>query len=104
MAHFAKIEGGKVVNVIVADSVDGFDGVWVQTSYNTVAGVHHNDDKTPSGQPALRKNYAAIGYIYDEALDAFYADRVGDPTVDFDPITCTWVCNTPPPAPEVPPT
>ena len=91
MAHFAKIEGGKVVNVIVVDSAESFDGVWVQTSYNARGGTHYDANGNPTDLPALRKNYAGIGYIYDEALDAFYEDRAGDPTVELDPVTCLWI-------------
>ena len=40
-------------------------GTWLQTSYNTYAG-QHNLGGTP-----LRKNYANIGYTYDETKDAF---------------------------------
>jgi hypothetical protein len=39
--------------------------IWVQTSYNTIGGVH-----TKGGIP-LRKNFAGIGYTYDEDRDAF---------------------------------
>ena len=56
MAHFAEIVDGLVVRVIVADTKEWCDenlgGVWVQTSYNTVGGVHQL-----GGEP-LRKNYA----------------------------------------------
>jgi hypothetical protein len=66
MSHYAKIENGIVTEVIVAeaDVIAERDGVWVQTSYNTHGGQH------PEGRP-LRKNFAGIGYTYDEARDAF---------------------------------
>ena len=68
MSHFAKVENGVVVQVIVAeqDVIDSgiFGHGWVQTSYNTRGGQH------PEGRP-LRKNYAGIGYTYDEDRDAF---------------------------------
>lgn len=81
MAHYAFLdEDNIVVEVIVGrDENDLAPGVtsWedyygavrgqrcLQTSYNTVAGVHAFD-----GTP-LRGNYAGIGFTYDEALDAF---------------------------------
>lgn len=72
MSHFAKVENGIVTQVIVAeqDMIDSgiFGEGWVQTSYNTYGGKHPNN--TP-----LRKNYAGVGYIYDENLDAFYAPQ-----------------------------
>ena len=68
MSHFAKVENGIVTQVIVAeqDVIDSgiFGHGWVQTSYNTHGGQH------PEGRP-LRKNYAGIGYTYDEQRDAF---------------------------------
>ena len=68
MSHFAKVENGIVVQVIVAeqDVIDTgiFGHGWVQTSYNTHGGQH------PEGRP-LRKNYAGIGYTYDAQRDAF---------------------------------
>ena len=75
MAHFAEIDGNNIVlRVIVVgddDCKDGsgneseavgaafcnrlLGGVWKQTSYNA----------------RIRKNYAGMGFTYDEALDAF---------------------------------
>jgi hypothetical protein len=73
MAHYAQIENGIVVNVIVVNNnellVDGveieskgsefcqslFGGDWVQTSYNGT----------------IRKQYAGIGYTYNETADVF---------------------------------
>ena len=73
MGHFAKVEQGIVTNVIVAEQefIDTLPNKtdWVQTSYNTYAGVHQ------LGGTPLRKNYAGIGSIYDKQQDAFYAPR-----------------------------
>jgi hypothetical protein len=75
MAHFAEINSeGIVQRVIVVDNKDTLDengqeseavgvafcnnllgGIWKQTSYNAT----------------IRKNYAGIGYKYDEELDSF---------------------------------
>ena len=74
MAHFVRIENGVVVQGIVVSNQDTADehgvekedigiafcsnllgGTWKQTSYNA----------------RIRKNYAGIGYTYDETLDAF---------------------------------
>lgn len=71
MSHFAKVLDGKVIQVIVAEPEffqtykDTSPGQWIQTSYNTKAGVHRD------GGVPLRKNFAAIGYSYDHVLDAF---------------------------------
>ena len=74
MAHFVKLENGIVVQGIVVNNAELLDengieseakgiafcanllgGTWKQTSYNA----------------KIRKNYAGVGYTYDEALDAF---------------------------------
>ena len=71
MSHYAKVDKGIVTQVIVAEAeffetfIDNEPGKWIQTSYNTVGGVH-----TQGGTP-LRKNFAGIGYTYDSAKDAF---------------------------------
>lgn len=106
MAHFAKIEGelilsefsGSVISpeisggfvscvLVVSDEHEadgetflsdyiGLGGTWIQTSYNTLRGIH-TGGKTP-----LRKNYAGIGYIYDYNRDAFiYPLPKSDPEV-----------------------
>ena len=75
MGHFAKVNNGKVEQVIVAEQsffdnfVDTSPGTWIQTSYNTIGGQH-----TQGGTP-LRGNYAGIGYTYDQANDVFYAPQ-----------------------------
>jgi hypothetical protein len=83
MPHFAKLDENKVVIFVTVgrDEDDGKEAelsaqigdVYKQTSYNTRAGVHYCADGTPSADQskAFRKNYAGIGYTYDEALDAF---------------------------------
>jgi hypothetical protein len=71
MAHFAKVENGIVTKVVVAEPeyfenfIDTSPGQWIQTSYNTIGGIHR------LGGTPLRKNYAGIGYTYDSIRDAF---------------------------------
>jgi hypothetical protein len=74
LAHFAKLENNIVTQVIVVSNQDILDengqeneqkgidfcsnllgGTWIQTSYNA----------------KIRKNYAGVGYTYDEGRDAF---------------------------------
>jgi hypothetical protein len=93
MAHYAYIdENNIVIDVIVGpdegtepDGITSWEeyfsskgkGLAIKTSYNTHAGVHYttNDDgvRVPSDDQskALRKNYAGIGFTYDEERDAF---------------------------------
>jgi len=84
MSHFAQTdENNIVINVIVAeqDFIDsgavGDPASWIQTSYNTQAGVHK------TGGSPLRKNYAGIGYTYDTVRDAFIPPKAFD----------SWVLN-----------
>ena len=63
MGHYAKVENGIVTQVIVADGPDwceqNLGGQWIQTSYNTIGGVHSG------GKFPIHKNYAGIGYTFD---------------------------------------
>jgi len=104
MASFAKIglnnkviEIQSVVNEVLHDAngveqeVNGIDfltkltgwAVWKQTSYNTRGGVHLTD-----GTP-LRKNYAGIGYTYDEDKDAFIPPKPFN-SWTLNETTCLW--------------
>lgn len=97
MTHFAKVNNGVVVQVIVAEPeffdtfVDSSPGEWIQTSYNTRGGVHAN------GGTPLRKNYAGIGYAYDAQRDAFIPPKpFASWTLNED--TCLW--DSPVPRPD----
>ena len=104
MASFAKIGlNGKViavhsvVNKVLHDSNGierediGIDfltklhgwSIWVQTSYNTHGGVHTN------GGIPLRKNFAGIGYTYDEDRDAFIPKKPYNSWI-LNEDTCLW--------------
>ena len=96
MAHFAEIDQeNKVVRVLVVPddqehrgheflAVDlGLGGTWLQTSYNTHQGIHVN------GGTPIRKNFAGIGYDYDQTRDAFIPPKPGDDWT-FIEDTCSW--------------
>ena len=89
MAHFAKVQNGIVTQVIVAEPeffetfVDSSPGEWIQTSYNTYGGVHKN------GGTPFRKNYAGIGYTYDQQRDAFIPPKPY-PSWILDEQSCLW--------------
>ena len=109
MAHFAELVNGFVARVIVVSNGDTasngvedgaigaafcanlLGGEWVQTSYNTLGGVH-NGGGTP-----LRKNYAGIGYAYDTVRNAFIAPKPY-PSWVLDEATCLWGAPVPRPA------
>ena len=89
MAHYAKVTDGIVTKVIVAEQeffdtfVDDSAGEWIQTSYNTHGGEH-----TLGGTP-LRKNFAGVGFTYDEEKDAFIPPK---PFASWtlNETTCLW--------------
>lgn len=57
--------------------------IWKQTSYNTKSGTHKN------GGTPFRKNFAGIGYTYDEDRDAFIPPRPY-PSWTLNETTCVW--------------
>ena len=92
MAHFAKLENNVVTQVIVVSNQDILDeqgqeseekgiafcsnllgGTWKQTSYNG----------------KIRKNYAGIGYTYDEGRDAFIPPKPFNSWL-LDETICQW--------------
>jgi hypothetical protein len=104
MASFAKIGlNGKVIEVqsVVNEVLHDANGVeqesigidfltkltgwaiWKQTSYNTHGGLHDNN-----GTP-FRKNFAGIGYTYDENRDAFIPKKPFNSWV-LNESTCNW--------------
>jgi hypothetical protein len=89
MAHFAKLGVGNIVEQVIVVSNDiatneqaGVDfinklyntrDVWKQTSYNN----------------NIRKNYAGIGYQYDQTRDAFVPPKPFNSWV-LNEQTCRW--------------
>lgn len=96
MAHFAKVVNGVVTQVIVAEPeffqtfVDSSPGEWIQTSYNTFGGQHK------LGGTPLRKNYAGIGFTYDNVRDAFIPPKIHASWV-LNEDTCLWDAPVPMP-------
>jgi hypothetical protein len=89
MAHFAKVNDENIVlEVLVTDNdypnegydwlVETFGGRWVQTSYNA----------------RIRKNFAGIGFTYDEGRNAFIPPKPFD-SWELDEETCNWVAPSP---------
>jgi hypothetical protein len=102
MSHFAQVQNGLVIQVLVIDQevVDsglfGDPNMWIQTSYNTYGNVHYapnTNPREPDGEPPLRANYAGIGYTYDPVNDVFYAPQP-DPSYILN--TSTWLWDPPP--------
>ena len=116
MASFAKIGlNNKVIQVLsvhnnelkdangIEQEINGIDfltkltgwAIWVQTSYNTIGGVHNN------GGTPLRKNHAGIGYTYDEDRDAFIPKKPYNSWV-LNETTCLWEAPVAKPSDESP--
>lgn len=85
MAHWAELDKNNIVlQVTVGDDndpdegyqwlIDNLGGTWVKTSYNG----------------NIRKNFAGIGFTYDEKLDAFIPPKPEGNWV-LDEATCQWV-------------
>ena len=96
MAHYAFLDTNNIVTEVIVGIDEGEQGInWEQhygafrgqtckrTSYNTHGGVHNG------GGVPLRKNYAGIGYSYDEARDAFIPPQSYASWVLNDS-TCLW--------------
>lgn len=108
MAHWAKInENSVVVDVTVGNNdepdegyqwlVENLGGVWVKTSYNTSRGVYYIDGVPSEDQTkAFRKNYAGIGYTYDEVRDAFIPPKPFNSWI-LNEESCIWEAPTPHP-------
>ena len=92
MSHFAEVdENNTVLRVLVGDNndpagdegyqwlIDNLGGTWIKTSYNG----------------NIRKNYAGIGFKYDEGRDAFIAPKpeCHPDLVTLDEETCRWSCS-----------
>ena len=77
------IDGNEIESIGANYLHDGFGGTWLKTSYNTKGGVHN------LGGTPIRKNYAGIGYTYDETKDAFISPKpYASWTLNED--TCQW--------------
>ena len=91
VSNWAEVNNNnEVIRVVVGDNndpagdegyqwlIDNLGGTWIKTSYN----------KT------IRKNFASIGYTYDEVRDAFIPPEP-DNQIGFDEDTCTWIVPEP---------
>jgi hypothetical protein len=89
MSHFAELDENNIVlRVLVGDNnlpnegydwfVENLGGRWVQTSYNG----------------SIRKNFAGVGFKYDEERDAFIAPQPYPSWTLHEP-TCKWMAPIP---------
>ena len=89
MSHFAEIDENNVVlRVLVGDNnmpnegydwfVENLGGTWIKTSYNG----------------NIRKNFAGVGYTYDEERDAFISPQPFE-SWTLNETTCRWQAPVP---------
>ena len=96
MAHYAFLNMQNIVTEVIVgkEETDGpknweihysnmREQVCKRTSYNTIGGVHIN------GGTPFRKNYAGIGYTYDETRDAFIPPKPFD-SWTLNETSCLW--------------
>lgn len=104
MAHYAIIDESNIVtyvhvgkdeNDIVLDNNENpinWEDYYKakRTSYNTIGGIHYvNGIPSQDQSKAFRKNYASIGYYYDEIRDAFIPPKPY-PSWILNEDTCLW--------------
>jgi hypothetical protein len=95
MAHYAFLDENNIVTEVIVGKDEGEDDIdWEaqygefrgqvckRTSYNTSGGQHPNDNP-------FRKNYAGIGYFYDQQRDAFIPPKPYASWV-LNEETCLW--------------
>jgi len=103
MAHYAFLNQDNIVTEVIVGKNEGEDGInWEEwygnfrgqvckrTSYNTQGGNH-----LLGGIP-YRKNYAGVGYLYDEDKDAFIPPKPFESWV-LSEETCLWEAPIPKP-------
>jgi hypothetical protein len=92
MAHYAYLDDNNIVVTVTVgrDESELINGLDTETYY--AQGTPYRVKRT-SYNNKIRKNYAGIGYTYDETRDAFIAPEPDD-ALGFDEETCQWI--TPP--------
>jgi hypothetical protein len=94
MAHYAELDKNNIVirvipgideNVANGELIyqETTGNVWKRTSYNSIGGTHN------SNGISFRKNYAGIGYFYDESRDAFIPPKPFESWI-LNEETCLW--------------
>lgn len=98
MAHYAFLDSNNIVTEVITgkDETEIIEGLDPETWY----GNYRNQVcKRTSYNNNYRKNFAAIGYKYDEQLDAFIAPKPFN-SWTLNEETATWEAPTPCPIDE----
>ena len=100
MAHFAKLDKNNnvlAVHVVVNDVITVNGNESEQIGIDFLTGLHgHSLWKQTSYNATIRKNYAGIGFTYDNIRDAFIPPKPFASWV-LNEATCQWEAPTPMP-------
>lgn len=90
MAHYAFLDENNIVTEVIVgiDETELIEGLDPETWYGN---FKNQTCIRTSYNGKIRKNYAGIGFFYDEALDGFIPPKCHD-EAELDPETCLWVC------------
>ena len=91
MAHYAFLNENNIVTEVIIgkDENEIIEGLDPETWYGNYRGQLC---KRTSYNGKIRKNYAGIGYTYDENRNAFISPKCHEEAV-LDETTCKWSCN-----------
>lgn len=89
MAHYAFLDENNIVTEVIVgiDETQLIEGLDTETWYANFRG---QTCKRTSYNGNIRKNYAGIGFSYDEQKDAFIAPKPAN-AIGFDEETCQWL-------------
>jgi hypothetical protein len=96
MAHYAFLDENNIVTEVIVgiDEKKLIEGKDPETWYSEFRG---QTCKRTSYNSKIRKNYAGIGFSYDEELDAFIPPKPFDSWI-LDEESCQWVSPVPMPS------
>lgn len=89
MAHYAFLDENNIVTEVIVgkDETELIDGISPEEWYGNFRGVKCLRTSYNSN---IRKNYAGVGYSYDEVRDAFIPPKP-DNSIGFDEDKCLWI-------------
>ena len=89
MAHYAFLNEENIVTEVITgiDETELIEGLDTETWYGNFRG---QVCKRTSYNGNIRKNYAGIGFTYDQIRDAFIGPEPANAT-GFDEETCQWI-------------
>jgi hypothetical protein len=90
MAHYAFLDKNNIVTEVIygIDETNLIEGLDPETWYGNFRG---QVCKRTSYSGNIRKNYAAIGYLYDNNRNAFIPPKPIEGIWELDEQTCDWV-------------